>query len=485
MVPFYRIAEAGVIWTVDGDGSADFLTIQEAVNNASSGDTIFVRSGTYFEHVVVDKSLLVIGEDQERTIIDGSGDGFPVIISGSGVTLRNFTIQHGVVGVIVDKASEGNVVIENKIVFNSFYGLYGDRSGQSVIASNNVSFNGAHGIFLYASKSSEIVDNSIMHNLGDGILLRYHANGLIRRNFVQGNRWCGIFIASDEDPERPSRLSKNNVIAENQVLNNLDGIMIRHIGTVELAAQNEVYNNTVAYNSVGLNLSGSNSNRVFNNNFVNNSMQLSLFKSSNNSWDGGYYVGGNFWSDHECSDLYSGPLQNEDGGDGIGDVAYEVSAETTQEDRYPFMHQNGWQMNPIVSIVSPANEILRSNNLPLILRTNKPVWLTYSLDDQPNQTVVKDTVLADLQVGMHFLKVFAADASANKASAMVTFTITFYADLNLDGIIDEFDLQVIANAFGSSIGGERWNSDADLDLNGHINILDFAIVAIQFGNTIW
>ncbi|MCZ2809141.1 MAG: pectinesterase family protein, partial [Candidatus Bathyarchaeota archaeon] len=52
----------------------NYATIQEAINNANEGDTIFVRAGTYYEHVVVDKALSLVGENKHNTIIDGSGN---------------------------------------------------------------------------------------------------------------------------------------------------------------------------------------------------------------------------------------------------------------------------------------------------------------------------------------------------------------------------------------------------------------------------
>jgi pectin methylesterase-like acyl-CoA thioesterase len=44
-------------------------TIQDAVDNASSGDTVFVTSGTYIECVNISKSLSLIGEHKAETII--------------------------------------------------------------------------------------------------------------------------------------------------------------------------------------------------------------------------------------------------------------------------------------------------------------------------------------------------------------------------------------------------------------------------------
>ena len=61
------------IWIVDDDGPADFHSIQEAINAAGDGDIINVRSGTYYENLVLNKSVALIGENKSATIIDGGG----------------------------------------------------------------------------------------------------------------------------------------------------------------------------------------------------------------------------------------------------------------------------------------------------------------------------------------------------------------------------------------------------------------------------
>ena len=50
----------------------DYPTIQEAINHADEGDTIFVYNGTYSEpQVTLRKPLQLIGENKSTTIIDG------------------------------------------------------------------------------------------------------------------------------------------------------------------------------------------------------------------------------------------------------------------------------------------------------------------------------------------------------------------------------------------------------------------------------
>ena len=81
-------------WTVDDDGPADFHTIQEAVNAASLGDTVFVYNGTYHEDVLVNKTgISVIGENTYTTTIDGNVSIGDMLHEASYVTLASFSID--------------------------------------------------------------------------------------------------------------------------------------------------------------------------------------------------------------------------------------------------------------------------------------------------------------------------------------------------------------------------------------------------------
>ena len=50
----------------------DYSTIQAAINASNAGDTIYVKNGTYFETLVIDKPLRVIGESRTNTIINAN-----------------------------------------------------------------------------------------------------------------------------------------------------------------------------------------------------------------------------------------------------------------------------------------------------------------------------------------------------------------------------------------------------------------------------
>ena len=72
----------------------EYPTIQAAIDAANSGDIIQVASGTYYEHVVVNKSLTLIGESRSTTIIDGNGTGIVVRINAPDVEIKGFTVQN-------------------------------------------------------------------------------------------------------------------------------------------------------------------------------------------------------------------------------------------------------------------------------------------------------------------------------------------------------------------------------------------------------
>jgi len=157
-------------WAVDDDGPADFHTIGGAVNAADLGDIVFVHSGTYYENVVINKTVSLIGEDRNTTIIDGNLTGYVVWIQANKVTIKRFTIQ---------------------------------RSGTYMAVSL--------GIYFDNSNNSEINENLITTN-GDGILLVNACNNLIHGNIITNN-------------VRGIRLHwscNNNILYKNRMINNRD-----------------------------------------------------------------------------------------------------------------------------------------------------------------------------------------------------------------------------------------------------------------------
>ena len=118
------------------EGTIDhpYQFIQDGIDHANEGDTVFVFTGFYIENVVVSKSLEIIGEDRDFTTITGDDFGTVVKIVADEVTLTGFTITHcGInpnnAGIMIHTSK--NIITNNKIQFNHYYGLY-------VTATNNL-----------------------------------------------------------------------------------------------------------------------------------------------------------------------------------------------------------------------------------------------------------------------------------------------------------------------------------------------------------
>ena len=101
----------------------DYPTIQQAVNAAFPGDTVYVPSGTYHEHVTIGKALILQGEDRNTTVVDGGGTGDVIYLNNvNNVHISEFTIQNGQRGVYL-RSSSNNTIESCNMTLNSEFGM--------------------------------------------------------------------------------------------------------------------------------------------------------------------------------------------------------------------------------------------------------------------------------------------------------------------------------------------------------------------------
>ena len=141
-----------------------YPTIQEAVEAANPGDVIIVRPGIYSGNVFLNKTLTLIGEDRNVTIIDGGRLRNVIHVVSSDVVIINFTIQNS-----------GNNPDESGILV---FGAVNTIIRNNIIRNNNIGIHLRHG-----SNNTLLIDNSILNNTASGIRIADNNNF----NHIMGN----------------------------------------------------------------------------------------------------------------------------------------------------------------------------------------------------------------------------------------------------------------------------------------------------------
>ena len=347
--------------------------------------------------------------------------------------------------------SNNSIVQENEIIENNHGGIWLFSSHCCRVQGNMVRDNHGRGsaIYLHLSEGCTVHNNEVVNNTGNGIEF-YSNSTIITKNTISDNTIAGIAFLGQNNTLFANNISNhhgffgagvivgsgsiNNVIISNNLYENDIGIWFD--GEPDASVfNNTVSNNLIVGNGKGLRLDYSHSstihfnalinneygiyllesygNYIYHNNFINNTEQVydpsweyPDVSPSVNFWDDGYPSGGNYWSDYNGTDFYSGPFQNEPGSDGIGDTPYVIDENNV--DHYPLM--TPYAITPPVPSV--INAIVDVNPKALNLRS-KGKWITayielpegYNVSDIDVSTIMlNDTISAEpkpIAVGNH------------------------------------------------------------------------------------
>lgn len=333
--------------------------------------------------------------DEVTINADGTVTPFGSPIEQTGNT---YTLTANIVGsVTIDKSG---------VVFDgNGQGIRGDEFGVVVSASNVT------------------VENTIISDTSTSF------SGPVASN---GNPTAAIFVSSNG-----FTLTGNNTIIGNTLVNNICGLSLFQ------TAQNKIVeNNIVNSSAVAFDLYDSYGNVIYHNNFINNTNQFEDddidYSGPNcvNTWDGGFPLGGNYWSDYHS--IY--PNATEIGDTGIGNTAYWVKPDnliqpnsemseqaqgywtakevfySKNKDLYPLIQpfNSSFLANyereiipPKVVIHSPSDNVYDNVNVSLTFSIDKPFnWAGYSLDGQSNVTINGNTTISDLAYGSHNITVY-------------------------------------------------------------------------------
>jgi hypothetical protein len=173
----------------------NYPTIQQAINNANPGDIIFVKNGTYHEHIEINKTITLIGKNPANTIIDGDALQYPPImtINQPNVIVENFTVTNTAstpeaYGILIYKTQ--NVSLFNMTVRETYRAIVLNNVNYSLVSDSQISNNYVYGITLLStSQFNNFTGNNIISN-PTGASLAFPSsknNTLFHNNFINNN----------------------------------------------------------------------------------------------------------------------------------------------------------------------------------------------------------------------------------------------------------------------------------------------------------
>jgi nitrous oxidase accessory protein len=340
-------------FTVKGTEVCEFCpikTIKEGIASSESGDTLWIKKGTYKEYnLLVDKPLTIIGED--FPVIDGNEQGEVLRIVADSVIIdglfiinvgTSYTSDHAAIRVVKSR----DFVIQNVVLEQLFFGIFLEKAHHGKIDHNKIigdaidEYNSGNGIHLWYSKNI-LISNNIVQGVRDGIYLEFADSITVSKNVSRGNLRYGLhFMFSNNDVYSYNEFENNgagvavmfskNIRMHNNLFKNnwgtaSFGLLLKEINDLEIK------DNVFANNTIAISVEGANRVNYLNNEFISNGWAIkvrgacytNLFKGNNflnNSFDLSYNsrindnrFEGNYWSKYSGYDLDK---------DGIGDVPY-------------------------------------------------------------------------------------------------------------------------------------------------------------------
>ena len=300
----------------------DYEKIQWAMDNATTGDMIIVRNGTYTENVDVYVPLLTIKSENgsaSTTIEPEITWDYVFEVTANHVNISGFTIEGGDSAGIYLGSAVDHCNISNNNIFG-LDGIYLNEANYNIIANNQIgnrSAQGGYGVTLYNSHANLLINNTVINFGGWGVYIE-GCDNVITDSSICFNPEPGIMLTGS-----------NNTLVDNNISYNGEGIWLYDAGD-NIISSNRIFgswwgngidmenseNNTLANNTIRVNCGGISLDELSNNNTIYNN----YFNNTNNAWDdgnniwnitkiagrnivSGSWIGGNYWSDYDGEDL--------------------------------------------------------------------------------------------------------------------------------------------------------------------------------------
>lgn len=240
---------------VGGGGPGNYSSIQSAIDAASNHDTICVYDGTYFENLVIDKSVTLLGEDKNLTIINGDNVNSTIEITGEKITIQGFTITNNGSQDGIYTSTSSHHFIGNIFTLNS-YGIYLYYSSENSVKNNIFYDNALGGVYIEVGQNNSLVENIFYNNTDEGIYLTgcgvsHIVNNSMFQNGkgIHAHRANGLIISNNDIEANSYGIHFSGVITVHSNFNTISHNKINNNSNVGIRIENSQFN-IIEYNEI-------------------------------------------------------------------------------------------------------------------------------------------------------------------------------------------------------------------------------------------
>jgi parallel beta-helix repeat protein len=204
---------------VDDDGGADYTNIQDAIDNATDGDTVYVYNGIYHENVRIGKSITLTGEDKLNTIIDARDVDNGIMVTVYNVQISGFKLTNSKVfnaGIHVFRADYTSIS-DCIITENNGIGIELDVTSYATISNCTITSNEQFGVVIYPydgvrpHSNNNLVTGCLISDNEIGVFLDDTTGNSVIGNCISDNWEYGIRLAYAEG----NKIKENDFIENN------------------------------------------------------------------------------------------------------------------------------------------------------------------------------------------------------------------------------------------------------------------------------
>lgn len=447
------------------DTALDYATIQAAINapETLNGHTIQVDAGTYYENVLVNKSISLIGEDNSNTIVDGGKADAVITLTANNITISNFTIRNSSTsgsyyGLLLNGCN--NTIVQNNKITQNYMGLVISQSSSNLFRNNTMDGN----VYNFAISGSDIIDwdywtPTLEHFLQDmdtsntvegnpiyywinheneqvpsdaGCVVLVNCTYITVENLNLGNSFHGLLLA----------YSSNSTIKNNNVTGSYSGI-----GVYYGSYFNQITANNLKTNDVGVFGYGWDS-RPFYNSFIGNTvtengMGLYLWRTYYNLIQENDITsnqqGIRFWATYNSS-VYENKIQDNNVG-----IAFDESV------RYNELYHNN-VVNNTVAVSGASGTNTESNSWDDGFPSGGNFWSDYSGIDANGDGIGDTPYVIDVNNQDNYPLMEPFDAPEHIFGVTVG-SVTYPVSISTNSSIYEFNFNAASNQTSFKVTG--------------------------------